>query len=390
MIASSMAFLVSVFASREWQDQWFFFSAFALILMCNTFITFRFGKIATTFIAYVFVSGIYTWLFRHNRYLTLDPYDQQAIRFFAADSVAKLMLVLVPVVYMAKNRRELMQVGNISALAVVLLNCGNVFYQAIKWFFVYGGVCRLENTCGGFLGNPSMSMSFTVCLLPVVMKECTKGGKIFMASIVAIAVLLSKSSVALGVLSILFLFQAISWCWPFIFLAPAVLAIGMKTLGSDFLSSGLRFEMWSLFMKIWANNPANWLWGMGYGTFGVFSRNIQHDIDDPVNGPIVKKLFGLSESISGHEANWWVWLHNDWLEIVFVLGAVGMVLALATYASSICGYYRRKEWAPMQSLLLFGVMMGANYPFHISIPCLFGAWLVACGLIKSNDEHNQV
>lgn len=387
MISSIFLYFVSIFASREWQDQWFFLAIFCYSVIAWKLLIPKLGRLAAVTITYMLFSGTFFWLFRENRYFTVEQYDQQALRFFASDSVAKMLMVIGTVLLLAKSRSRFLDMGGLASLIFIIVNMVSQFGQIIRHIANHLWPCSIENSCGGAIGNPSMSISFMIAVLPVAMKQATPQARRWMVFAVFISALISKSSIALGMLAaggvIYFLMQR-KYIW--FTLAPIPIAIGHFTLGRDLFSSGTRFEMWKLFMHVWAFNPVNWLWGMGYGTFGVFSRNIQHTLADPELGPKYKKALGLSESLYVQDKNWWTWLHNDWLQMLFETGVIGLALFTLLYFKILTRFFCRDEKFELASAILFGIVMLLNYPLHMHLPTLFGAWLAIAALLKSRDE----
>lgn len=379
MLVSSLAFFAAILGSREWQDQWFLYTFFILISTSIFFVAPKLGRTAAVFFFYCLASASYAWLWRHNRYFNVEPNGQMALRHFAADAAIKLLLIVIPLLAIVKNRRQYMGFGKAAAVMFIILNIGFQFFQAFRELDIYGSLCARENVCGGALGNPSLSIGFMVCLLPIALKECTRSGKIFIYVMSAISVFLSKSSIAIGLFAIVSFIYGIMSFWPLLVMAPIALFAGKAAIGSVFLSSGNRFEMWKFFMEKWFSNQANWLFGMGYGTFGVFARHIQRGLKDIGDGRVERWWPAMKEE------HWWVWMHNDWLEIIFNTGVVGILLALAVYYKGARGYYVRREWPELQTFLLFGILMGCNYPTHVHIPAFFGGWLLIGGLVKSHD-----
>lgn len=388
MILSALAFIAAIVVTREWQDQWFFLALFSIITLSWTVLKPRLGWTATIFLTYCMLSASWVWLFRNNRYIPIEPYAQQAIRMFALDGMMKLWLILAPLLLLAKSKNQFRWTGELASLLFVCLNSGNVIYQAIRQHIEVGGWCSLENTCGGFLGNPSMSISFTVAVLPVAIAQTTSASRILVLLLVAAAAYLSKSSMAVGMIAVaLGIYLMLRHKYWLVFMTGLPLVFGYLSMGKTMFSSGLRFEMWNLFMRIWANNPANWPWGMGYGTFGVFSRNIQHSLADPEKGEEVRKLLGLSSAVNPRNDHWWVWLHNDWLQLIFDIGIVGLTLGVATYLVAVNSLWRKKDLSVLASLLLYGILMVFNYPTHVHVSSLFGAWLMLVALLKFTEDQ---
>lgn len=89
-----------------------------------------------------------------------------------------------------------------------------------------------------------------------------------------------------------------------------------------------------------------WIFGMGLGTFRHWGPEIQMATQIEVG-------------------NWWLWAHNDWLQIFFELGAVGLVLCLVCFARGAYLLAKRRSIVPFGFLISTGVVMAGNYPLRL-------------------------
>ncbi len=322
----------------------------SMFLWCFYWVRPRFGIFASSLLAYLCASSIWVWVWVENRYYPIAPYDQMALRYFAADSLARALVLLVPLMLLNKAQRLK---GITIAKSFAVLNSVFVILGAIT----HG--CVAENSCGG-IGNPSIMVGLSVCILP------------FMAwpsmVVVALAVVLSKSSIAFGLMAIFLAWKffkdsrilaGIAFC--------ATFAIGAVMLGTELINSSDRFAVWAYMMPKWA---AWWnvFTGTGWGTYHVFSINLQK---------------ANEFRLPGH----WNTLHNDWLQMVFECGLAGALLMLGTYFTAIRRTFFKGDDELLASLVLFGIYIGANPALHHAIPSLFGAWLIVHALKTPTKEH---
>lgn len=380
-----LAFVLLMPYESPGQYKWFILAVLSSAFTGWVFVLPRLGASAALLFSYCIINGAWFWIWRENRYLALcvsdmsgrcvvnngmvmpDIYTQQAIKLYAADGIAKLLLVLPPLFYVMKYGAEFKRIGSLLASTFCLLNVGMVW----SVFLFSGHWCQPVNSCTGAISNPSMNSSMIVVALPFLI-DSTKGWVRYLLLALAVgSVLLSRGSIGVGLLAAMACLYAIrfGW-WKILALAPISLLAGWLAFGGAFLSTGDRWVTWVFMMKAWANNPVNYLFGTGYGTFGIFSANLQ-------------RASGL------HGINWWVWMHNDWLEIVFTLGVVGGILAIATYLASLKGLLSSKEYTAAISLCLFGLTMGMNFPLHAPISAAFGAWLVVYGLLRGPNKIGE-
>lgn len=330
--------------------QWAIILGASLLAWCLFWVRPRFGNLGAAFLGYLGLSGIWCWVWVENRYYEIIPYDQMALRYFASDSVSRLMLVLVPAVCFAANKKNFFHLGVLGAKVFVVVNS----LLSFAGFLIHR--CKVDVSCGG-LGNPSIMIGLSVCLLPVI-------NSIPVTILVSAAVLVSKSSVALGLLAIYLAFllwkrsKALGFA---AFIAPFV--FGYFYIGENLTHSSDRTVIWNYMMSKWAT-VWNLFTGTGWGTYHVFSINLQRASD---------------LRISAH----WNTLHNDWLQMVFECGIFGSLLMLGTYFDALRTMLRRREFTVAASIILYGIYMGANPALHHAIPSLFGVWLFVYALKRS-------
>lgn len=308
----------------------------------------RYGVFASSLLAYLGFSGLYVWVFVENRFVTVNPYDQMALRYFAADSVARLLILLAPLMAAAENRKNFLDWGTALCRLFVCANSAWILLELARTG------CKEVNYCGG-AGNPSIMAGLSVCMLPVAVRDWRKHWAVF--ALCALAVMSAKSSVALGLLGIYLglSFLEAKKLWAFAAVSILPLVFGYFLLGKlELFSTGNRLMIWEYMMPAWAkgwNIPL----GTGFGTYHVFSINMQaaHRLEEGVH---------------------WNTLHNDWLQMLFECGVGGLLLSLGTYFSALWkSFFEERRLA--LSILLYGIYMGVNPALHHALPALFGAWL---------------
>ncbi len=342
--------------------QWAAALSAAVLLWCANWVKPRYGIAGSSLLAFACLSAIWVWVFVENRYFLVNPYDQTSLRYFACDSIAKLFLILVPLMALAENIQSFRLWGEVAVGTYVVLNS----ILVIGSFAV--SRCELANTCGG-TGNPSIMVGVSVCMLPLVIKSWrTQWGILALSSV---AVVLSKSSVALGLLAVYAAYSLIAGkrYWLAALLTPVPLVAGYILLGKTqlFLDSG-RFELWRYMLLPWARVPENLPFGMGLGTYHVFSINMQ----------AVKNLA---------PGVYWDTFHNDWLQGLFEMGIAGATLMVATFLVALTRAVKKVDYPLAASLLLFGLYLGVNPGLHHAIPAVFGAWLILLALKRSPGRY---
>lgn len=326
----------------------------------------RFGSCASALLAYAGFSSIWVWEWVQNRYYSINVYDQMALRYFSADSLAKLLLILGPMLWLSENRKKLFSVGRFLAFGYVILNSWAILLSKI-----FTG-CYAVNSCGGIGGNPSISVSLMVSLLPLTIRSWKEDwSKVLL---VFAAVIISKSSIGLGLLAMYLGLEILRKRAFFYALAASIvpLALGALYLSpATLFDSSSRFMIWKFMMQRWAA-PWNIPFGTGLGTFHVFSVNLQN----------VKGLPLIAEG------SHWNTFHNDWLQMLFEGGVLGIGLFILVFLSAVVKGFRSGESKTVDSLLLFGTFMALNPALHFPIPAFFGAWLFTYALRK--EEFRQI
>lgn len=109
-----------------------------------------------------------------------------------------------------------------------------------------------------------------------------------------------------------------------------------------------------MFYNWYAQNINLWL-GSGAGSFKFYGPFIQdHE----------KYMVG----------RWWLWAHNDWLQILLEYGRIGLTLSIATFAILLKKSFDRP--LIFGAIVCYGATMAGNYITHIAMGALIGCWLV--------------
>lgn len=341
----------------DYHSHWFVLATACALLINFDYIRPRIGWFAATTISVVVISGIWYWLWRDNRYAYLkNPHDALAMRYFAADSVLKLYLVIVAILAIPNTRDQYKACGRAGALVFCTLNGLVVLYQFASHY------CVVENSCGALLGNPSMNSSLMACAMPLLF-NLPKQIKWPAIAITVASIFAAKSSIAMGILALELCVWAILVRPSLLWFVPLPIVLGGIYVGPGFFSSTGRAEMWIFFISKWYTNKDHYLYGTGLGTFKVFATNLQD-------------YFQL------HAHNIWIWMHSDWLQTVFELGILGTVSLAGLYLYTLWVAYKDKLHCELTAMMGFGAFMLLNYPLHLAFSSFFGAWLTVTILSK--------
>lgn len=240
------------------------------------------------------------------------------------------------------------------------------------------GILSAPNN-GRMFGNPSMEASLLACLMPFVigflkdrlkwkhwlLRFCILGVWL----ITLLAIYRTKASVPWGVLGVVsaalliaesktkrtLLVSGITIAT----LAISMILVGLHALGKDFWDQNGRLEIWQMAWN-WSKSHGQLLLGTGFSTTQV--------------------LVPVEQMITGHFNNaYFMWLHNDWLQLFLEGGIVGFVFF--TLAFSRLVYVTWKKPVLFASFMGFVTMGLFNYPLRMPIHC-FCLFLV-CALAEA-------
>jgi hypothetical protein len=177
---------------RDYNDQWTFITLAMALLFAALWIRPKFGAIPAALYSVAACSAIWIWVSSENRYVPTDLHFQTTLKLFSADAMGKIMLICMPLMLLSENENLMRKVGQKCALVFVVAN------SALTLVALLRGCFPLENQCNGVIGNPSIGMGVTVAMLPIIITSWRREWPLL--ALVSLAVLASKSSIALGLL----------------------------------------------------------------------------------------------------------------------------------------------------------------------------------------------
>jgi len=139
-------------------------------------------------------------------------------------------------------------------------------------------------------------------------------------------------------------------------------AIGYVLLGGSLFHSSSRDIIYELSMKWWDQNANVWV-GLGPGTTTILL-------------PYIQKINDWSESYL------YIYMHSDWLQILFEHGVLGLISALGLFFYLI--HRSRHNPYLTLSIVTYGIFMICNFPMRLPLTALLGAVLV--GIIPTESE----
>lgn len=136
-------------------------------------------------------------------------------------------------------------------------------------------------------------------------------------------------------------------------LVVVAIGSGFMFLHSELLNDNGRRELWREVWEFWQANVSPWF-GSGTGSFELY-------------GPHINVSNGNNHTL-------FIWTHNDWLQILFEQGVLGLVLALTCLG--FCLYRTRSRPHLFSAVLCFAFIMVAQMPWRYLPSALYGAVLL--------------
>ncbi len=142
----------------------------------------------------------------------------------------------------------------------------------------------------------------------------------------------------------------------YLILIPGLLFLFAMLTDKHLFNDSLRFVCWRWSMDYWRELPLfNHLFGTGLGTFQILGPMIQI---------ITKNMAG----------NWYVEMHNDWLQCLFELGVVGLTTALVTFFY--LTWKVRSNRFLLSSVLTYGACAIFYYPTRNIVTAAYGVFIL--------------
>lgn len=271
-----------------------------------------------------------------------------ATYFWALFSASRIFLTEV---YAGNPDDWIAAIDSSATNAVLILITATLFVMQfpLKYWRVLFKIVAIANAIflilpphWGLLSNASMSGCLEVALVPLCLSNPV------MTLFAIVSVVFSSRHQPLLALAFLGIFNL----WrsrykKFVFVIPfiAVLLMYLLNPNAAFLNSNGRFEVWEKSMHFW-NQHANPFLGFGLGSFAVI-------------GP----------AMTEHK---YIWLHSDYLQILFEMGVIGLILVLG---SSFYVLNISKGWL-FDAFSMVLLCAGANMPLRYPLFALYALFII--------------
>lgn len=207
------------------------------------------------------------------------------------------------------------------------------FRKAFFWLAIANSIfiiCHPANA--GILDNASLDGCLLVCSLPMVIRKSKE-----IAILCAFSILVTGASTPIIALGLFATFHFRKWWIPFVAGFAGLLAIGsMNTLVDP---NGRQFIWRSAWNFLTHNVPM--ALGTGTGTFNLWGPTLP--------APYI-----------------YIWLHNDWFQLLFEQGWIGLVLGVIFYLDSFKKGHNKLE------MFLFGFIACTEMPLRHTLFAMLG------------------
>ncbi len=218
----------------------------------------------------------------------------------------------------------------------------------------------------GLLNNKAADSSFIGCMLPMIFYKGVNEWKMYAsATLMVLAIFFTRSSTGLasiGVGASAILFQtAPKRVWLLSSILGLILlgGIGSAFLGRELVDPSGRQIVWREAWNMAIQAP--WF-GHGTGSWTIESRKL---------------------------AGGWLWLHNDYLEVFFENGIVGLMLVLITYCVLLIRLYKRDS-VYFAVAVVYGFTALTEMPLRLFVTQILGVCLIFEAFNKEVKKTNEV
>ena len=224
---------------------------------------------------------------------------------------------------------------------------------------------RPNYLASGFLPNYSMHACMIAMVYPLAIfnwlpkKNSDPFGWVCLSVIILGPIAVIKSQSSIGFISFVAMLlamvsMAMARSFKIRYVIGAVIVIGLCLLSlgqyvdPDWtkVSQIARMKLWPAILDFWLDHGNFWV-GMGLGTFRHFGSVIQTQIQVEVGW-------------------WWLWAHNDWLQILFETGVLGLAASVLVLLSAFWRAIALGHDGLVGSLVAVSVVSFGNYPLRLA------------------------
>jgi len=230
----------------------------------------------------------------------------------------------------------------------------DAFIMIFRFFYHHGGYPN----AWWVVTNASLDACFVALMSPIIW-GLSDHRKIRIACIVVtlLAIILAKSNTAiLMVFSIILTYcvsrRNLKHLFSASFATLLVTPVICVWLGPKLMTNMGRYHNWQNMMTYWYHNMNLWI-GAGQGTY-----------------------WGYAASLQAGSRDIFLWMHNDWLQVLFEGGIIFFTSMLILYFFMLKKSVNRPELFSM--VIAYGLIAMTLYPLHLFVYQMVGTVLVYC------------
>lgn len=295
----------------------------------------------------ILVSSLFTGIITSmwfERYST-EPFEiQSPLRQASSFGLVFFILATIAVTYLPK--RAVQNLLSFFGLFGMVTAIGILLEPQREWWVP-------------FFDNPSMGCCFVIMTLPLIPRDRFKLLPRIGFGLAVLCVYLIKAStpvLALAALIGSYIFTSSRRKYLWVLLGIPVICLSLLPY-SFWMQDNGRFWIWKIATNWWAEQGIGTvLFGTGLSTTRVLLPIVQSFHTTNMEGP------------------WFFWMHNDWLQILFEQGVVGLSAALLLF-----GYILKtsiKDRGLFSAIIVYSAVMVTNFPMHWPVQAFLGFVLV--------------
>lgn len=257
-------------------------------------------------------------------------------------TIAIYVVAALSVVPLIRRRREGLELGLVAfGLADAVVTIGQTV--------IGSGGYMLRH---GVIGNASLNGTMLAMILPfAVPVRMHRAWQIVPSVVICGAALVTEGVVP--TMTILSCVVTMVWGWRGIVVAMSSAVIALLAVP---LNDNGRWHVQGMAWSWFRGRASNWF-GEGPGSYAVYA-------------PWIERYYAPSDSV-------FIWLHNDWLQILIEWGALGLLVAVGVYAYAWARAGRDRRHQAFLAALAVGML--GNYPWRhplTALVCLSGLAVV--------------
>lgn len=307
--------------------------------------------------SYLCLGFIWVFAWRDNEFSNFEPLVATSFESLAASGLTAFLLLTFFMADLDEKSRAALRLG------IALSGACAAIWIAMEFLLGARG-----NELHGPFSQASMTGCFLVMALPFSIysnAKVSRAGLLPIAiAIIFITLIDGRASVPLlgaTVCAVCWFLGSdrIAFFWRVVAVAiviPLILVAG-SFANHDLWNSSGRFEMYRRTMEWWSDNSLL-AWGKGGGTFFIFGGHIQATTQTNASSRMI-------------------WLHSDWLQLVFEHGLIGLTLVTTMLCFALLAAFQKGRKDVVMGLLSYSAMAVVQYPVHLAAHALVGMFLIS-------------